>query len=140
MTNTYCIYISEANSKKIDFSGFENLIFFPDSGKTQDELMKFPRIEGSTLVVCSPIICTNYKFGEVYVYNDDSLELLDESIYGASLDIAIKTLHKDVRSLLSSYIIEEIRSRLKTNDALKYVESLADSMERAYLLKQLEKY
>lgn len=141
MSKTCCIYISESDSKNVDFSKFENVLLFPDAGKTYDEIMKFSRIENSTVVVCSPIICTNYKFDELYVYRNGSLKLLGESIYGASLDIAIKKLHQKIKSMLSFYIIEEIRNKLKDDNvsAVEYINSLADSMEKAYLIKYLEK-
>lgn len=139
MNKTICIYISEEDSKNVDFSLFENVIMFPDKGKTYADVMNIARVEDCTIVVSSPIVCTNYKIDELYVYKNDRLETLDESLYGASLDVAIKILHRDVKSMMSSYIIEEIRSKLKEECALEYIKSLADSMEKAYLIKVLER-
>lgn len=137
---TRCIYISQENVLKIDLNIYKNIILFPDLGKTYNELINIDRIEESCVITCSPIICTNYKVGEIYVYKNNDIEVFPYNIYGASLEVACKMLHEDVKSSLSNYIIKEIRAELnKSNtDALIYLDSLSSSGEKAYLIAHLK--
>ncbi len=115
---------------------------FPEQKLTMVEQINYePKPETTSIVTNSPFIVAKYDMSVVSVYNpdNDSLNPVEFQTYGADFGVILKSL-SDVRSLIPSSVVEEIREKLKESDAIahKFIDKkLGSSAERAYLLRKL---
>lgn len=138
---TQVIYCSHQQAEFLRLNQLENVLMFPETGLLFEDIRNLPRCEGKTTLTTSPMLCTNYKEGEVYYVNGHDIEPLCVNIYGSCFMVASKVLNINTKSFLSESVIKEVREHIAISDesGLQFVESLGDSMEKAYLLKILEK-
>lgn len=138
--NTICIYASKSEFDKVasQFKS-EDLVLFPEAGLKFQEVRELPRITNKVIVTTNPLVCTNYKQGEVFTVVEDKLEVVSYNVYGACFDYASKVLDKNTKCLLSEYIVKEIRDHIAISNqaALDYLSTISESAEKAYLLVKL---
>ncbi|NEX90627.1 AAA family ATPase [Aeromonas rivipollensis] len=99
----------------------------------------------------SPFMISSLKKDDILFFkrqNDGSIsvEPIEAQTYGASFDVIIKQ-YFGLRSLISKTVVNEVKKRLphdqdqkKSKATIEWIESnLGESMEKAYLLKRLDK-
>lgn len=115
-------------------------IFFPENDMTFEELFKSFDKPCDVLVTNNPILLNQFRREQVYILQDSGLEPIEFNPYGTDFSIIAKRLC-DLSSLQSEVFKDDIKARLQSpSDAIEYLESqIGDSMEKAYLLRQLRK-
>lgn len=141
LSATQVIYCSHEQAEFLRLNQLENVLIFPETGLLFEDIRNLPRYEGKTVLTTSPMLCTNYKEGEVYYVSGHDIEPLLVNIYGCCFTIASKALNVNTKSFLSESVIKEIREHIaiSSDTGLQFIESLGNSMEKAYLLKALSK-
>lgn len=137
---TTCLYCSKDQFYDIiDQYGLDDLVLFPENGLLFEQVRNLPRIENKITVTTSPIICTNYKHGEVFTIINGEAQELYSNIYGAAFEYACKILDNKTKSIMTNHIITEIRELLAVSDSatLAYLDTLSESGEKAYLKRKL---
>lgn len=140
---TTCLYCTpeQFNEFKKGYFIEQAIIPFPENGLLFEQVRHLPRYEGYFVATTNPLVCTNYKKGEVFTLVGGILEELYSNVYGASLDYICKVLDNDTKAVLTHHIVTEIRDHLAISDesALEYLETLSNSAEKAYLKTKLLK-
>lgn len=93
------------------------------------------------IITASPFILSQFRSDDVLIYEDGVYEIPDMETYGTDPMILIKHLF-EVYSLTPRAVVNEIREQLKQADEIAAVwikDNIGPSMEKAYLLKKLEK-
>lgn len=116
-------------------------IYFPERDMSIEEQLKpFIRNDCDVLVTNSPFLLNQFKRQQVYVHDQNWISPIGFNPYGADISIIIKNLCK-LNSLQSKVFLDDIKAKLNSpSEAIEYLESqVGDSMEKAYLLRQLRK-
>lgn len=130
-----------SKSKEIIETGLKGEhLFYPEVYMSFEEQFKaFDKI-CDVVVTNSPILLSQFKRSQVYIYQNSRLEPIDFNPYGTDFSILAKRLC-GLSSLQSEVFKDDIKARLQSpSEAIEYLETqVGDSMEKAYLLKQLRK-
>lgn len=139
MMNTMCVYCSHEQFDSIQHQyDPDKIIQFPENGLMFEAIRQIPRVENKITFTTNPMVVTNYKYGEVFTIENGELSQVFTNLYGACFTISAKSLG-DTKTLISNHIVTEMRSHIAISDedAITYLDTLGDSMEKAYLRKRL---